>query len=338
MKAKRFEHEVQEGQKKSVGDILKEKLKQMKLPEARVSPEFIDASQKKFIFVDTNNVSLEVKFGKANETKAIIPIMPTTGFSNVMMFQKIRSDDTFADFFDKVLKPKDPLFKMPKRTVIFIKELICADFTYKNFILPFDIPRFWLDFYYSTNGITYGIDSIGKTQFSRDMLDDMLFEELFSEENRIWLVDTLLKLGANPNAPKAESYGATLLSFAIAKNKIEIVKLLVDAQADLNKKFRGDFTPLYKAAANGSIDIVRLLLQAGADAMLLPRPDALAEIAKKPEIWKLLTAAMRHSPKFKKELQTLQRKVACDVWIGRKPDDVIKQYLPEFRARLLVAN
>jgi ankyrin repeat protein len=314
-----------------------------KWEEARKSPakssEFIDATQKKFIFVQTNNVPLTIKFGHTIGTKAIIPTMKTTGFSNIMIFDAITSDDTFADFFNNVLKSKAPLVETPDRTVIFIKTLTCLDIIYSNFMLPFAIPELaelgGYDFYYSIGRVTYG-QKVGSAP-TKVSFDTVLYTAV--SDKKAWLIDLLLKIGANPNAK--DPLGNTALMKAAQENEIEIVRLLIAAQANLNEKNGSNFTALMLAAQNGSTEIVRLLLQIGGNAIMLPDPAFIRSIVKTSEIRNLFMAVViRRSPMFKKELQILQRNVAHDAWgqshTGGKPivNKIITPYLSRFSAMI----
>ncbi|MFA6263492.1 MAG: ankyrin repeat domain-containing protein [Candidatus Babeliales bacterium] len=314
-----------------------------KWEEARKSPakssEVIDATQKKFIFVQTNNVPLTIKFGHTIGTKAIIPTMKTTGFSNIMIFDAITSDDTFADFFNNVLKSKAPLVKTPDRTVIFIKTLTCLDITYSNFMLPFAIPELAelgdYDFYYSIGRVTYG-QKVGSAP-TKVSFDTVLYAAV--ADKKAWLIDLLLKIGANPNAK--DPLGNTALMKAAQENEIEIVRLLIAAPANLNEKDKSNSTALMLAAQNGSIEIVRLLLQVGGDAIMLPDPAFIRSIVKTSEIRNLLMAVVtRRSPIVKKELKILQRNVTHDAWdqihTGGKPivNKIITPYLSRFSAMI----
>lgn len=58
--------------------------------------------------------------------------------------------------------------------------------------------------------------------------------------------------------------GETALYFAVKDNHPNIVKLLLDANANIDLKHKKDFTPLYIAALKNSIEIVQLLIAKGA--------------------------------------------------------------------------
>ena len=61
--------------------------------------------------------------------------------------------------------------------------------------------------------------------------------------------------------------GSTLLHVAVEHGHHEVVKVLVQAGADVNKEFNG-MSPLYRASELGHPEIVELLVQAGADRAL----------------------------------------------------------------------
>ena len=60
-------------------------------------------------------------------------------------------------------------------------------------------------------------------------------------------------------------YDPTPLHLAAARGHADVVKLLIDAGADLNKGDMHNNTPLHLAAARGHADVVKLLIDAGAD-------------------------------------------------------------------------
>jgi hypothetical protein len=59
--------------------------------------------------------------------------------------------------------------------------------------------------------------------------------------------------------------GATLVEWAVAGGRAEILGLLLERGADPNPKGPGDVTPLMRAAGDGFTEAVRLLLKKGAD-------------------------------------------------------------------------
>lgn len=81
-------------------------------------------------------------------------------------------------------------------------------------------------------------------------------------------VRALLELGADVR-PASRSGGFTPLHSAVADDTgplaKEIVRMLLDADADPNAQSAGGGTPLHTAAFVGNIEITKLLLAAGAD-------------------------------------------------------------------------
>jgi ankyrin repeat protein len=88
-------------------------------------------------------------------------------------------------------------------------------------------------------------------------------------------VRALLKQGADVNAPQGD--GSTALHWAAETNNVEIVRLLLDASANVDATTRnGALTPLHVGAEAGSAAVVELLLQAGADANIKSTRDVTA--------------------------------------------------------------
>jgi ankyrin repeat protein len=123
------------------------------------------------------------------------------------------------------------------------------------------------------------------------------------------LVELLLKAGANPNTPIAtgetplmtcaKTGGAdavkaliahdaavnakepvqnqTALMWAAAERHPGVVKLLIDAKADLQARTKRGFTALHFAAREGDQESIRLLLGAGVSVNILAQPEAPAK-------------------------------------------------------------
>src|SRR5437868_398375 len=79
-------------------------------------------------------------------------------------------------------------------------------------------------------------------------------------------VRALLVKKADVNA--AESDGTTPLHWAVYKDSLDMVDLLITAGANAKTVNRYGMTPLSLASTNGNTDIVVRLLKAGADANL----------------------------------------------------------------------
>ena len=77
------------------------------------------------------------------------------------------------------------------------------------------------------------------------------------------VVKALLAKGANVNAITAETKD-TALMWAIADGHRDLVRVLLDARADVHVASRRGFTPLMFAARSGDIEAAKLLIAAGA--------------------------------------------------------------------------
>lgn len=77
------------------------------------------------------------------------------------------------------------------------------------------------------------------------------------------IVRALLAKGANVNAKTVKSR-QTPLMWAVGERRVDIVKLLIDAKADVKAASSIAFTPLLFAARNGDIESAKLLVAAGA--------------------------------------------------------------------------
>ncbi|KAF4345134.1 ankyrin repeat domain protein [Fusarium beomiforme] len=93
---------------------------------------------------------------------------------------------------------------------------------------------------------------------SPEALDESLYEATDFENQRT--VELLLRYGANSNAT-GEVYGNAVTAAAF-DGTVEIIKLLLDAGADVNSS---DGWALQTAAAQGHVDVVNLLLERGAN-------------------------------------------------------------------------
>ncbi|MBE9532380.1 MAG: ankyrin repeat domain-containing protein, partial [Proteobacteria bacterium] len=83
--------------------------------------------------------------------------------------------------------------------------------------------------------------------------------------------------GANIDA--LNRYGATALHMAAESGNKEVVSLLIDVKANVNKSTKAEqVTPLYIASQNGYGTIVKLLLDSGADTRLARRVDGLTPL------------------------------------------------------------
>jgi Ankyrin repeats (3 copies) len=85
----------------------------------------------------------------------------------------------------------------------------------------------------------------------------------FKSVGNIKWVRVLIKSGINLNI-KHEFYGWTALHLAAKSGKLDIVKALINAGADLNTKDNDGLTALHWVARDGNFDIVKILMKAGA--------------------------------------------------------------------------
>jgi ankyrin repeat protein len=92
------------------------------------------------------------------------------------------------------------------------------------------------------------------------------------KSNELWIVQMLLRNGADPNSIVIESTNSTALLAAINQKNLVLVNALIAAGADANASLtaRISRTPLQLAAEEGSIDIAHVLLKHGADVNAPP--------------------------------------------------------------------
>lgn len=78
------------------------------------------------------------------------------------------------------------------------------------------------------------------------------------------VVELLLRVGAEVDAPSQNPMRVRPLHSAIANRRTAIAKLLIEYGADVNSTQADDFTPLHEAAQNGLLELTQLLLERGA--------------------------------------------------------------------------
>ncbi len=94
---------------------------------------------------------------------------------------------------------------------------------------------------------------------------EMIVEEIKKDKANLNLVHDLIILGADLEWQDEKDSNKTPLRHAIWKRNIEILKMLIDAGANINAQGDQGRSPLIWAAIGGKVEIVRLLIDAGAD-------------------------------------------------------------------------
>jgi len=83
------------------------------------------------------------------------------------------------------------------------------------------------------------------------------------------IADLLLKAGADPNTVSQNPMRVTPLHSAVANRDaskaLELTKILLANNANVNVAQEGGWTPLHQAAAHGQVEVLKALLQRGAD-------------------------------------------------------------------------
>jgi ankyrin repeat protein len=114
-----------------------------------------------------------------------------------------------------------------------------------------------------TRNISYALELIekGADINSRDKYGNTALMNA-SYEGLMPIVEKLINAGADVNAYDEENnYDA--LQYAVMKNHLDIVRVLLKAGANPNAQTVNGYTALMDAAMQGNIDILRTLLQAG---------------------------------------------------------------------------
>ncbi|HZH54628.1 MAG TPA: ankyrin repeat domain-containing protein [Sphingobacteriaceae bacterium] len=91
---------------------------------------------------------------------------------------------------------------------------------------------------------------------------------LASEFGQIEVLRYLLAKHADPNQPSQNGYLVYPLHTAISGNNIQVAKMLLEANAEVNVMQSSRQSPLHLAAQSGNIDLIILLLEYGADVEL----------------------------------------------------------------------
>jgi len=110
-------------------------------------------------------------------------------------------------------------------------------------------------------------------------------------------VNALLAAGAPVNAASRETMKMSPLASALAAERNDIARTLIDHGADVNAKAENDLTPLHTATARGNLDSAKLLLEHGADINAVTKdgktPIAYAQERNHPEMVEFLRSTDR---------------------------------------------
>ncbi len=104
---------------------------------------------------------------------------------------------------------------------------------------------------------------------------EMIIEEIRKREQNLNLVNDLIVLGANVDWQDYEIYNHTPLHMAAFYGRVKIVRMLIDAGADVNVQSEDGWTPLHVAAYKEELKIARMLIDAGANKDLQNDDDKL---------------------------------------------------------------
>jgi ankyrin repeat protein len=110
-------------------------------------------------------------------------------------------------------------------------------------------------------------ESKSANQLAKELISAILFDD-FDECKR------LIQAGANLDfveAPNVVSPGDVPINWAVAKNNTNIIKLLIDAGADVNLTDSNGWSPLHVAASRGYAHSIKLLIDAGAKVNVLDK-------------------------------------------------------------------
>lgn len=88
-----------------------------------------------------------------------------------------------------------------------------------------------------------------------------------AKQGDLQAVRLFLAAGMDPNA--RDEKGNTALMYAITENRVDLLKVLLQAKPNVAQQNNGGGTALKWAAARGQLDTVRLLLDRGADAQTI---------------------------------------------------------------------
>ena len=105
------------------------------------------------------------------------------------------------------------------------------------------------------NNIAHSVDD-------SDVYPKMVYWSALKKGN-IKKVSEMLEKGMPPNISDAS--GMIPLAYAVASNKKELISMLVENKADINKTFKNKMTPLIYASIKNRYNLVSHLIKEGAD-------------------------------------------------------------------------
>ena len=90
----------------------------------------------------------------------------------------------------------------------------------------------------------------------------------------VHFIRALIEAGSNPNYTDHAGFPAVIAALSTdRRDKLEIVRLLLESGSDPDGRGLNDWTPLHYAASIRDVEAIRLLLAAGADPRLRTRID-----------------------------------------------------------------
>ena len=129
--------------------------------------------------------------------------------------------------------------------------------------------------------------------YSPDGFTPLGFAAFFGQAETL---NALLAAGAPVNAASREAMKMSPLGSALAVQRNDLARTLIEHGADVNAKAANDLTPLHTAAARGNLESAKLLLEHGADINAMSTdgklPVAYAEERNHPEMVEFLNQAI----------------------------------------------
>ncbi len=94
---------------------------------------------------------------------------------------------------------------------------------------------------------------------------EMIMGEIIKNNPNLNLVNDLIALGANLDWQNEENFNRTPLHWAAWGGRVEIVRMLIDAGANVNVQDEWGNTPLHEATSLGRVEIAQMLIDARAN-------------------------------------------------------------------------